>query len=209
MITYPSTAAVSDPVQRMAARIAERLAVAGGAYRRLDGRLLLELAHAVAWDWMEATGRPDAAPIEWLPRACRALSACGESEMAAALMLFDTQLVWPAEWTFHGDAPFWIIDCDRLALRETEKLALILNRVLSIILARMAPLWDATDGNGALGLRHAGRLVKTTGQAGRGGRRRGGTGALGELQQFCSDCLAALGRRRGWLRSPQVLLLPS
>ncbi len=201
---FKTTNQDADPVRQLAARIAGRVTLAAAARYPRDSREIRELAHAVAWQWVEETGRTDASPAEWLPRVCRALSACGAPETAALLMLFDTRLVWPARWTFHGEQPFWILDCSRLTLKESEKTALMLDRCLTTILARLAPLWDAVAGNGTLGLRRAAQLAVPFGE-GRGGRRR--EPPLQTLRRQVADRLTVLARRRGWTATPAVILL--
>lgn len=198
----------TGPVSQLAERIASRIASAGGMHLELEHGHIRELAHAVAWNWMEETGRTEALPAEWLPRVCRALSACGASATAALLMLFDTQLVRPAAWVFHGPRSFWILDCDRLALLPGERIPLLMDRGLATILNRMAPLWDRDGGGGVLGLRGAEDLAET--MAGNVARRHRLTRApLGELRQGVADRLAVLARRRGWRQTPEVILLPT
>ncbi len=201
-----------EPLDRLAARITARIEAAGAVGPCLDSRNIHELAYAVAWQWIEETGRPDALPSEWLPRVCRALSACGApSETVTLLMFFDTRLVRPATWLFHGGQPFWILDCSRLALRETERTALMMDRCLATMLARLAPLWDAVAGAGALGLRRGFHLASALAAdvPVNGRRRRRAEGLLEGLRRQCADRLAVLAGQRDWSVTPDVVLLQS
>ncbi len=211
MMMLNATNREADPVQRLAARIVARIEAADGACQSMDRRNIRELAHAVAWQWIEATGRPDALPSEWLPRVCRALTACGAPETATLLMFFDTRLVQPANWTFHGEQPFWILDCSLLKLHETERTALMLDRCLATILVRLAPLWDTVAGVGALGLRRSVHLATALANdhANRRRQRRRVDGPLQALRRQCADRLAVLARQRKWAATPDVVLLPT
>ncbi len=202
-----TTPPVSEPIQRLADCIARRVAAAGGGHEPMEQEHIRELAHAVAWHVVEETGDAEVTPSEWLPRVCRALAACGAAETATLLMLFDTQLVRPAVWTFHGTRTFWILDCARLVPRETERTALLLDRSLSVILGRMAPLWDRDAGDGVLGLRQGDRLAEALADGISLRRRSRRSTPLNALRQCCADRLAFLARRRGWPQTPDVILL--
>lgn len=207
MMTVQTTRRDHDPVDRLTARMLAWIDFSGGV-PSMDRRHLHDLAYAVAWQWIELTGRPDALPSEWLPRVCRALTACGAPQTGTLLMLFHTRLVRPASWTFHGNQPFWILDCSRLAMREAEKTALMLDRCLTTLFTRLAPLWDTAAGAGALGLRRglplADALADPVAKGCRSGRRRG---LLEGLRRYCAERLALLATERDWPAPPTVVLL--
>jgi hypothetical protein len=71
----------------------------------------------------------------------------------ALLPYFSRGIIRPADWLGAELDRMWTLDLGRLALTEAEKHEIMLYRSLRSILENMYVFWDATQGEGVLGLK--------------------------------------------------------
>lgn len=71
----------------------------------------------------------------------------------ALLPYFSLGIIRPADWVGAQLDRMWTLDLGRLALSESEKHEMMLYRSLRTIIENMFVFWDATRGEGVLGLK--------------------------------------------------------
>lgn len=69
------------------------------------------------------------------------------------LPFFSQGIIRPADWAGAQVDRMWTLDLGRLALSESEKHEMMLYRSIRSILENMFSFWDATNGEGTLGLK--------------------------------------------------------
>jgi hypothetical protein len=69
------------------------------------------------------------------------------------LPYFSSGMIRPADWAGARLDRMWTLDLGRMALAESERHEMMLYQSLRAIVANMAPFWDATQGEGVLGLK--------------------------------------------------------
>ena len=195
--------ALHDEPQRSAvvAHIASEVgAVCGGVLSGPES--VEEMARAVE-QFLEQTGAGEAVDANYLVMlASQALSSLGENGAARRLLLFGSGLVRPSEWEVSGDRAMWVLDLKQIAVREDAALELILFNSLNMILDAIADVWDASRGDGVLGLRHVCQSATlllgapTAPQVAR---------LSEEIKTACVRRLERLESARGWSRHPDVM----
>lgn len=134
--------------------------------------------------------------------ASRALSSLGHGLAARRMLVMGSGLVRPATSTITGAGPLWTLDLEQMTVRDGQPTELLFYQVLQAILEAVADVWDATQGEGALALRH----VSTTAAALRGGRDGRDRALLRrEIKRWTGGKLMAIGVRRGWRTAPRVI----
>ena len=119
------------------------------------------------------------------------------------LPLFSRGVIRPADWAGARLDRMWILDFGRLVLTDAERHELMLYRSVRRLVDTMAPFWDATGGEGILGLKSLRALQVATG-------RRGMTEDLispAELIGFIGEVLGHHQTRRGWRAIPELFNL--
>lgn len=96
---------------------------------------------------------------------------------------FATRLVRPSRWLAGPGGVVWVLDLGRVRPGVEDGLDLALLQALRSLLGTVAPVWDATGGKGALGLR----------------------GSAEPARAFCGEVLRRMARERGWVSVPAVL----
>ena len=152
-----------------------------------------------------AAGRHDEPFVAML--ASRALADLGQGEVARRLLVYGTGLVSPALWEVSRGEAMWVLDLKRLTVSSMAPLEITLFRCLEKVITASADLWDASRGEGMLGLRH---VCATA--AGLLNCRQGSKAVrclVTELRDAALAQLGETGARRGWLRVPDVICLDS
>jgi hypothetical protein len=71
----------------------------------------------------------------------------------ALLPYFSLGIIRPADWAGAHLGRMWILDLGRLRLSEAERHEMMLYGSLRVMIQNMGVFWDATDGEGVLGLK--------------------------------------------------------
>jgi hypothetical protein len=75
-------------------------------------------------------------------------------EVVASLWPFvQGRIIRPAQWFSFDDAPAWVLDLRMIPMRDAEAHEMIVQRVLRLLLEKIAMLWEAHKGRGYLCLR--------------------------------------------------------
>jgi hypothetical protein len=191
---------------QIATRIVEEAGAVCGHGNAVGDLLLWEAASGVAAYVDERASRGSTAePRELLRLTSQALDACGENCMARRLLVLGTGLVRPAVWSVTGDTTVWVLDLTPLTRRGRDRLELVFFGSLNVVLETIADLWDASRGNGVLGLNHvsASAAALLGGLAG----KRQITQLARELCLTCAGKLDHLRAQRGWRTAPIVMNL--
>ncbi len=99
----------------------------------------------------------------------------------------------------------WILDLQRLLEPGRSGLELAVFRALNAVLDQIAGVWDATRGQGILGLRHLNAAASRLLDCPPGGRKSSAM-AL-DIQRQCELRLRAAGQTRDWRAVPEVIRL--
>lgn len=99
----------------------------------------------------------------------------------------------------------WVVDCRRLVDPGQNGLELGLFPVINAVMDQVAGVWDATQGQGILGLRHLATASARLCDGQSADRKSAGL-AL-EIQKQCELRLRAAGKLRGWIAVPEVIRL--
>jgi len=151
--------------------------------------------------WMMNRGAAaEAALRKWCSQEvallCRPASA-GAAQDGQRLALCRTGLLRGGNWAFMNGRG-WIIDLARLTPESGGILELMLCRLLRRLILEIAPVWDASAGEGWLGLKGMDGLSEGRG-AGRGAAwKRGGEVVF----HYAESVLQYAARQRGWTKRP-------
>jgi len=142
-----------------------------------------------------------------------ALSPAGRSPSIRAALA--SGLVKPSCWVTQSGEVMWTLDLMRLRAEPSDVYELTFLPGIRQLLVNLAGLWDGAGGAGLLGLRGlAGQAIRLNGGASRAARRRTGRKrtrrhrpAVEPLRRYVEDVMAGLAARRGWARTPRLVLL--
>lgn len=149
-----------------------------------------------------------ASPYRVVELSARTLGDLGAGDLARHLLVFGSGLVSPSVWEASGGDRIWVLDLRRLAVDSGVQIELALFRCLDAAIAAMADVWDASAGQGRLGLRHVGVTAeRLLGDAGRPQDRRSRAAFTRELLHHSRARLDALSSQRHWSHTPEVLSL--
>lgn len=116
------------------------------------------------------------------------------------LPYFSQGVIRPADWAGARLDRMWTLDFDRLMLSAAEKHEMTLYRSIRAILDQMWVFWDATLGEGVLGLKGLASLSLDDGS------RRGSTlTAADDLMDYIGDLFARQQNAREWSATPTLL----
>jgi hypothetical protein len=118
------------------------------------------------------------------------------------LPYFSIGIIRPADWAGAQLDRMWILDFGRLALSEAERHEMMLYRSIRAILGHMFAFWDATDGEGVLGLKCLSAL-----DVGEGARKRSTITTPADLMEYMDDLFMQEKEKRGWSAVPSLLKL--
>jgi hypothetical protein len=118
------------------------------------------------------------------------------------LPYFSGGIIRPADWAGASLDRMWILDFGRLALGDGEKHEMMLYRSIQLMIGKMSVFWDATRGEGILGLKSLSSLNVDEGISGKPGLT-----AQDKLMDYINDLLARHTTLRGWQATPSLLNL--
>lgn len=118
------------------------------------------------------------------------------------LPYFSLGIIRPADWAGARLDRMWTLDFGRLVLRESEKHEMMLYKTIRVILAQMHVFWDATAGEGVLGLKG---LAGLNVDANRSASQPLTTGS--ELLGYIDDLLRLQQQARAWKTVPTLINL--
>jgi hypothetical protein len=155
---------------------------------------------------LAARGETAVDAIRVIELSARTLGDLGAGDMARRLLMFGSGLVTPAVWEVSGGGKLWILDLRRLAVDAGVQIELTVFRSLDAAIAAMADVWDASDGQGRLGLRHVhSTAAHLLGDVDPRGRRS--QPLAREILERSRARLHELAAARHWQHVPEVLNL--
>ena len=161
-----------------------------------------ELARAVA-HFLEQQGQSASVDSRYLVMlASRAMQSVGEDDAARRLLVFGTELVKPSEWEVTGGESVWVLDLHQMTTRDDDSLELAFFNSLSVVLQSVADVWDASNGQGLLGLRHV--CASARGLLGES-RDKSLECVSEEIKTFVAARLAQVSESRHWQHVPRVM----
>ena len=116
------------------------------------------------------------------------------------LPYFSLGIIRPADWAGAQQDRMWILDFDRLTLSASEKHEMMLYRSIRAILDKMYVFWDATDGEGILGLKNLSALNVE-------GKTADSLTSSKGLLEYIADLFAQQKDVRQWFAIPSLLNL--
>ena len=183
--------------------IAGQIAECCGEEELLASGQVDELAFAVATFVSRTLGQDAVDSAHLVTLSARALSAVGENLAAKRVLVHGTGLVRPAYWEVTGRDALWVLDLRQMTFAPGATLELVFFHGLMAVLEATAEVWDATQGVGALGLRHV-----SCAAAALFGERQGKARAAAladEVKALCVRKLEGLRAARGWTSTPVVM----
>ncbi len=118
------------------------------------------------------------------------------------LPYFSRGIIRPADWAGARLDRMWTLDLGRLALSESEKHELMLYSSLRSIVESMVPFWDATRGEGVLGLKGL-ESFNVESEA----RSRQTFTTADDLLGYIEHLFVQQKESRGWQAAPTVMNL--
>ncbi|MEI6563207.1 MAG: hypothetical protein WCO42_02735 [bacterium] len=151
-------------------------------------------------------------PEEMDPRQSRellahALDAAGEGVLARRIRLFGNRVIYPASWIACGREIVWVLDTRHLITSRDAGMELILFERIRIVLATFADVWDATSGQGFLGLK--GLAVTAASVLGESASERSVRELTLEIRNLAGRHLDHFQNQRGWTMTPTRITLLS
>ena len=118
------------------------------------------------------------------------------------LPYFSLGIIRPADWAGARLDRMWTLDFGRLSLTEAERHEMMLYRTIRALLEQMFVFWDATGGEGILGLKNLTALdVEAAGAA------RQTLTSASDLLEYVSDLFSQQLAERSWETVPSLLNL--
>ena len=118
------------------------------------------------------------------------------------LPYFSRGIIYPADWAGAQYDRMWTLDFGRLALVDSEQHEMVLYRSIRAIIDNMLVFWDATKGEGVLGLKGLSTLNVEKGQ-----HRKQTLTEADDLLEYIADLFLQEKDRRGWCSVPVLLKL--
>lgn len=119
------------------------------------------------------------------------------------LPYFSKGVIRPADWSGAKLDRMWMLDFERLFLRESERHEIMLYRTVRSLVEKMALFWDATSGEGTIGLSGLSALQVTEEPT----RRAKSWIPEEHWLEYIQDILARLAQIRCWKKVPTLLNL--
>ncbi|VGO17161.1 hypothetical protein PDESU_05756 [Pontiella desulfatans] len=118
------------------------------------------------------------------------------------LPYFSLGIIRPAEWAGAQVDRMWTLDFGRLALSESERHEMMLYRSIRAIIENMFVFWDATEGEGVLGLKGLAAL-----NVEEGSRCKQTLTATDDLLEYMADLFRQQMQHRNWQSVPSLMNL--
>ncbi len=118
------------------------------------------------------------------------------------LPYFSLGIIRPADWAGARLDRMWTLDLDRLAISDSEKHEMMLYRSIRSIIENMFVFWDATLGEGVLGLKGLASFAGVP-----AGRSRKAFAAQEDLCGYIHDLFLQEKDTRQWLTIPELINL--
>ena len=120
----------------------------------------------------------------------------------ALLPYFSLGIIRPADWAGAQLDRMWVLDFDRLVLADSEKHEMTLYRSIRAIIESLFVFWDATDGEGVLGLKGLASL-----NVEKSSRQKQTLTETDDLLDYISDLFLQEKTRRSWQAIPTLIKL--
>ena len=149
-------------------------------------------------------------PEELDPRQSRellahALESAGENVLARRIRLFGNRVIYPASWIACGRETVWVLDTRQLITSRDAGMEMIFFERIRIVLATFADVWDATSGQGFLGLK--GMEISAATILGPAPSPRALQALTAEFRALAARHLDHFRTQRGWASAPAILTL--
>ena len=118
----------------------------------------------------------------------------------ALLPYFSLGIIRPADWAGAQLDRMWTLDFDRLALSEAERHEMMLYRSIRAMVESISVFWDATEGEGVLGLKGLASLNME-----KGARRSQTLTQTDDLLEYVADLFLQEQKQRGWQAVPTLM----
>lgn len=115
------------------------------------------------------------------------------------LPCFSVGAIRPADWAGAQVDRMWVLDFSRVILTDFEKHEIVLHHSIRALTEAMSAFWDATSGEGVLGLRHLDVLELPPAVRDLKGSE--------SWQDFIQAVLSLSATERGWNKVPSMLNL--
>ncbi|MEN8255607.1 MAG: hypothetical protein ABFR33_09075 [Verrucomicrobiota bacterium] len=116
------------------------------------------------------------------------------------LPYFSLGIIRPADWAGAKLDRMWTLDFGRLALADAERHEIMLYRSIRAIVENMFVFWDATEGEGVLGLKGLPAL-----NVEKGSRRKQTLTAADDLLEYIADLFLQEKKHRNWRAVPTLM----
>lgn len=120
----------------------------------------------------------------------------------AMLPYFSLGVIRPADWAGAQLDRMWTLDFDRLSLSDAERHEMMLYRSIRAIIDNMYMFWDATEGEGVLGLKGLASMNVEAGV-----RRKQTLTSTDDLLDYITDLFLQQKSSRDWKAVPSLLNL--
>lgn len=118
------------------------------------------------------------------------------------LPYFSLGIIRPADWAGAQLDRMWTLDFSRLSLADAERHEMMLYRSIRAIIEEMGIFWDATTGEGILGLKALAALNVETGRSGNPPLT-----STDALLEYVTDLFKQQAQARSWTTVPSLLNL--
>ena len=123
-------------------------------------------------------------------------------QFPALLPYFSLGAIRPADWAGAQLDRMWTLDFDRLSLSAAERHEMMIHRSVRAIIEQMFVFWDASAGEGVLGLKGLASL-----NVEEGSRNKRTVTAADDLLGYVADLFLQQKAARGWHAVPSLLNL--
>jgi hypothetical protein len=118
------------------------------------------------------------------------------------LPYFSLGIIRPADWAGAQLNRMWTLDFGRLILTDAERHEIMLSRLVRMLVETMFVFWDATGGEGILGLKNLSSI--TINEKSEGGQV---PAVSGDWLDFIDDLFTRQEKLRNWHATPSLLNL--
>jgi hypothetical protein len=142
---------------------------------------------------------------ELIMLASKAMASVGDKHAARRFLLFGSGMMRPSEWEVTTEDSMWILDLKQITLGDNTALELTFFNALSLLLDAIADVWDETDGEGVLALRHV--CSSASALMGNSSRTKERAFLINEIMAVCELKMGQLAVKREWSYAPRIMNL--